>query len=280
MFAAAKNKIDSVVPESVMQSVSRFNEAFADPDKEDLDGAQPPWVCNSESGKLYAKEIQERALQLTEGEYADVKDVFLTPPPADKKFQFDFSLVSTKAQAMAAIRVDPNLDKIRFLMVPTTVPEDEFWRSYFWKCHQIKSSFTSMGAFAEQPPKTTAGTAAQVQPAVTSGAPMATVDDSDMFVSDDFLSDSLDDEQIRANLAKELGICSTGESAEMDAWEAEMKAELEGALEFESDKVTKESGSDTDKATKESGSATSSVTGATDSSDPDQVLVKKPQSRE
>ena len=32
---------------------------------EDLDGAVPPWVCTSESGKLYAKEIEERALALT-----------------------------------------------------------------------------------------------------------------------------------------------------------------------------------------------------------------------
>ena len=33
MFAAAKNQINSAMPESVSQSLQKFNEAFADPDR-------------------------------------------------------------------------------------------------------------------------------------------------------------------------------------------------------------------------------------------------------
>ncbi|KAL1234113.1 Synapse-associated protein [Trichinella pseudospiralis] len=66
------------------------------------------------------------------------EEAFLRAPPAGTEFTFDFD--SYVSQAEAALKADPNLEKIRFRLVPRKIKEEEFWRNYFYRVYLVKSN--------------------------------------------------------------------------------------------------------------------------------------------
>ncbi|KAG0198947.1 hypothetical protein BGX28_007690 [Mortierella sp. GBA30] len=61
---------------------------------------------------------------------------FLLPPPPGSDFVFDMNVYSSTA--MATLKQDPNLEKMRFHLVPKEVEELVFWRNYFYRVALLK----------------------------------------------------------------------------------------------------------------------------------------------
>ncbi|KAF9108889.1 Synapse-associated protein 1 [Mortierella sp. GBA35] len=61
---------------------------------------------------------------------------FLLPPPPGTDFIFDMKVYSSTA--MATLKEDPNLDKMRFYLVPKEIEELVFWRNYFYRVTLLK----------------------------------------------------------------------------------------------------------------------------------------------
>ncbi|KAF9184759.1 hypothetical protein BGZ51_009316 [Haplosporangium sp. Z 767] len=79
-------------------------------------------------------QLQARILSLSKASLD--KRNFLLPPPPGTDFVFDMNAHSSTA--MATLRLDPNLDKMRFYLVPKEVEELVFWRNYFYRVALLK----------------------------------------------------------------------------------------------------------------------------------------------
>ncbi|XP_050313984.1 synapse-associated protein of 47 kDa isoform X10 [Anthonomus grandis grandis] len=96
--------------------------------------ALPPWAgCANEEC------LKEDCLSLSTD-----KRNFVRAPPAGVNFQFDYE--SSYPVAMAIMEQDPNLEKMRYELVPKVIPEEEFWKNYFYRvsliCQENERSFT------------------------------------------------------------------------------------------------------------------------------------------
>lgn len=63
---------------------------------------------------------------------------FTREPPAGANFEFDLSTAMPVITIL--MKEDPNLDKLRFELVPKMVSENSFWRNYFYRISLIKQS--------------------------------------------------------------------------------------------------------------------------------------------
>ncbi|KFD46344.1 hypothetical protein M514_12760 [Trichuris suis] len=90
--------------------------------------AVPPWTgCKDEYS------IKRQCLSLS-----SVEDNLLREPPAGCDFSFDFS--SYLPQAVGALEADPNLQQLRFTLVPKKISEETFWRNYFFRVSLIRKA--------------------------------------------------------------------------------------------------------------------------------------------
>lgn len=81
----------------------------------------------------YTDDIHVAVLQLSQqgGRFID------NPPPEQVGFEHTFN----PALAAKLLEADPNLETLRFKVVPARVKEDEFWRNYFYAVSVILDSF-------------------------------------------------------------------------------------------------------------------------------------------
>ncbi|KAG0222648.1 hypothetical protein B0O80DRAFT_30298 [Mortierella sp. GBAus27b] len=86
----------------------------------------PPWT-----GMPDEEKIKARILSLSRD-----KRNFVLPPPPGTDFVFDMNAYSSTA--MATLKHDPNLDRMRFYLVPREVEELIFWRNYFYRVSLLK----------------------------------------------------------------------------------------------------------------------------------------------
>ncbi|ORY95791.1 hypothetical protein BCR43DRAFT_493600 [Syncephalastrum racemosum] len=93
----------------------------------------------------YEREMKRRLLEVSK----DQRN-FLFSPPDDTDFQFD--LKAYEQSAKAALLQDPELDKMRFLLVPQQVQETTFWRNYFYRVTLTKQAVLSEPVPAEPEP--------------------------------------------------------------------------------------------------------------------------------
>ncbi|KAF9969271.1 hypothetical protein BGZ73_008470 [Actinomortierella ambigua] len=77
------------------------------------------------------EQLKARILSLSKD-----KRNFLLPPPPGTDFVFDMNAYSSTA--IATLREDPNLDHMRFYLVPREVEEHIFWRNYFYRVSLLK----------------------------------------------------------------------------------------------------------------------------------------------
>ncbi|OAD55431.1 Synapse-associated protein of 47 kDa [Eufriesea mexicana] len=166
---------------------------------------------------------------------ADPRDQrnFLKSPPKEVDFPWDFEAVQPMAQATLAL--DPNLENMRFQLVPKVISEENFWRNYFYRVSVLRQSH-ELNTMANQAEnnlnQSSAGTVDQAEVQVTTGQESSgsVMTGSNSALADspghEFVSDSMrvsdtDLEEVREGM-KKLGMQPPKE----EDWERELEAEL------------------------------------------------------
>jgi hypothetical protein len=99
----------------------------------------PPWeVLNIADKELY-DEIKRQILLIPTS-----RRNLLNAPP-EMEIDFKFSMEEYLPMAMATLKEDQNLNTARFVLVPKSISEHEFWRNYFYRIHVIKLAFGLIG---------------------------------------------------------------------------------------------------------------------------------------
>nr|XP_054753026.1 synapse-associated protein 1-like [Lytechinus pictus] len=213
------------------------------------EAAVPPWVGYNEE-----EQMKEQILALSQD-----KRNFMRNPPAGVQFHFDYNTIHPIA--MATLQEDPNLQKMRFALVPKKITEENFWRNYFYRVSLIKQSsqLTSLASKSGDERRRSNGTGSashssdegsslkgdKTPPIDVKGAPSAPAkptkseeDQLDMETPDsppgsEFISDAFNSELDEDDLMKgmeQLGMDKKGEEGgeeEVPEWEKELQQELQ-----------------------------------------------------
>ncbi|XP_067013012.1 synapse-associated protein 1 isoform X2 [Anabrus simplex] len=218
--SAAKIK-KTVEENSLLGEFNKEQEAFIkEKQGKGSDAAVPPWVgCPNEES------LKEECLTLS----TDRRN-FVRSPPAGVDFQFDYEV--SYPIAMATLAEDPNLEKMRFELVPKVINEETFWRNYFYRVSLIRQAneLSSMAQEGGEPASRT--TSMEGEPAAKPArhddvlVPEQASTDSPTheFVSDTFQASSSDIEEVREGM-KKLGMDPDKRNEE--EWEKELEAELQ-----------------------------------------------------
>ncbi|XP_003691296.1 synapse-associated protein of 47 kDa isoform X1 [Apis florea] len=218
-------KIKKTVEENrLVAELNREQEAFIANKHTEKGEAVAPWV-----GAPNEDILREECLSLS----MDQRN-FLKSPPKEVDFPWDFEAVQPMAQATLAL--DPNLENMRFQLVPKVISEENFWRNYFYRVSVLRQSH-ELNTMANQAEnnlnQTSAGTVDQAEVQVTTGQESSgtVMTGSNSALADspghEFVSDSMrvsdtDLEEVREGM-KKLGMQPP--KAEED-WERELEAEL------------------------------------------------------
>jgi len=177
----------------------------------------PPWI-----GYQDEEAMKGKILSLSN----DTRN-FVRAPPSGVSFEFDYSSVS--ATAMALLHEDPQLEKMRYELVPKKVKEDEFWRNYFYRVSLIKQSFdlkdfeaNSGNATTNQQKSRTENETSNVADEEVVDHHMNNPDHDDEFVSESYQASTDDINEANASM-KRLGVIGNDNNEE---WEAELEGEL------------------------------------------------------
>ncbi|XP_076303815.1 synapse-associated protein 47kD isoform X2 [Lasioglossum baleicum] len=182
--------------------------------------AVAPWV-----GAPNEDVLREECLSLSTD-----KSNFLRPPPEGVDFAWDFEGVLAMAQATLAL--DPNLESMRYQLVPKEISEENFWRNYFYRVSVLRQSHELNTMAQAENSGNLVGSVNQPEVQVTTGQETSgTVTDSSNnaladspgheFVSDSMRVSDTDLEEVREGMRK-LGMQPPKE----EDWERELEAEL------------------------------------------------------
>ncbi|XP_047355431.1 synapse-associated protein of 47 kDa isoform X6 [Vespa velutina] len=134
----ASVKIKKTVEENrLIAELNKEQEAFIASKQNGKGEAVAPWV-----GAPNEDVLREECLSLS-----TERRNFTRAPPPDVEFAWDFEAVQPVARATLAL--DPNLEKMRYELVPKVVSEDEFWRNYFYRVSLLRQSH-ELNAMANQ----------------------------------------------------------------------------------------------------------------------------------
>ncbi|XP_076237637.1 synapse-associated protein 47kD isoform X2 [Calliopsis andreniformis] len=201
-------KIKKTVEENrLVAELNKEQEAFIANKHTEKGEAVAPWV-----GAPNEDVLREECLSLS----TDQRN-FLRPPPEGVDFTWDFEAVQPMAQATLAL--DPNLQNMRFQLVPKVISEENFWRNYFYRVSVLRQSheLNAMASQAENNQNaSTAGSVEQSEVQVSTGQePSGTVTTSSNsaladspgheFVSDSMRVSDTDLEEVREGM-KKLGM--------------------------------------------------------------------------
>ncbi|KAM3958895.1 synapse-associated protein of 47 kDa-like isoform 2-T2 [Aphomia sociella] len=123
----ASAKIKKTVEEnSILGEFNREQDAFIKgQDGRGGSAAVAPWI-----GAPNESALKDECLSLS----TDRRN-FVRAPPAGVEFEFDYDKMYPVAVAIMA--EDPNLEKMRFDLVPKVITEENFWRNYFYRLSLI-----------------------------------------------------------------------------------------------------------------------------------------------
>jgi len=65
---------------------------------------------------------------------------FVRSPPTGVSFTWDYEEMLPTAKAI--LKEDPNLEKMRYELVPKIISEENFWRNYFYRVMLLKESLS------------------------------------------------------------------------------------------------------------------------------------------
>jgi len=216
------NNATTVIKDKVNTSmIAEFNKEQEDFIKNKVSDNEnnglPPWVGYQDEAAM-----KEKILSLSN----DTRN-FVRAPPSGVSFEFDYASVSTTA--MALLQEDPQLEKMRYELVPKKVREDEFWRNYFYRVSLIKQSFdlkdfeteNSVNSTNQQNSRTE-----NIQPSNNEDEVvdhhLNNPDHDDEFVSESYQASTEDINEANASM-KRLGVTGNDNNEE---WEAELEGEL------------------------------------------------------
>ncbi|KAL2742844.1 synapse-associated protein 1 isoform X1, partial [Vespula maculifrons] len=210
----------------LIAELNKEQEAFIASKQDGKGEAVAPWV-----GAPNEDVLREECLSLS-----TERRNFTRAPPPDVEFAWDFEAIQPVARATLAL--DPNLEKMRYELVPKVVSEDEFWRNYFYRVSLLRQSH-ELNAMANQQESenpnqnlSTTDSMDHTQVQVTTGQETSstvttgnnnTLADSPghEFVSDSMRVSDTDLEEVREGM-KKLGMQPSKE----EDWELELEAEL------------------------------------------------------
>ncbi|XP_046825860.1 synapse-associated protein 1 [Vespa crabro] len=223
----ASVKIKKTVEENrLIAELNKEQEAFIASKQNGKGEAVAPWV-----GAPNEDVLREECLSLS-----TERRNFTRAPPPDVEFAWDFEAVQPVARATLAL--DPNLEKMRYELVPKVVSEDEFWRNYFYRVSLLRQSH-ELNAMANQQQSenpnqnlSTTDSMDHTQVQVTTGQETSTTvttgnnntladSPGHEFVSDSMRVSDTDLEEVREGM-KKLGMQPSKE----EDWERELEAEL------------------------------------------------------
>lgn len=135
----ASAKIKKTVEENrLIAELNKEQEAFiASKQTGEKVEAVAPWV-----GAPNEDALREECLSLS----TDRRNFVRAPPPG-VEFAWDFEAVQPMAQATLAL--DPNLEAMRFELVPKVISEENFWRNYFYRVSLLRQGY-ELNAMASQ----------------------------------------------------------------------------------------------------------------------------------
>ncbi|CAG5056953.1 unnamed protein product [Parnassius apollo] len=134
-------KIKKTVEEnSILGEFNREQDAFIKgQDSRGGGAAVAPWV-----GAPNEAALKEECLSLS----TDRRN-FVRAPPAGVEFEFDYDKMYPVA--VAIMSEDPNLETMRFDLVPKVITEENFWRNYFYRLSLICQANEADAAAVRQP---------------------------------------------------------------------------------------------------------------------------------
>ncbi|KAK2582338.1 hypothetical protein KPH14_004674 [Odynerus spinipes] len=224
----ASAKIKKTVEENrLIAELNKEQEAFIASKQNGKGEAVAPWV-----GAPNEDVLREECLSLS-----TERRNFTRAPPPDVEFAWDFEAIQPVARATLAL--DPNLEKMRYELVPKVVSEEEFWRNYFYRVSLLRQSH-ELNAMANQQQsennpnqnltttdsidhtQVQASTGQETSSTVTTGNNNTLADSpGHEFVSDSMRVSDTDLEEVREGM-KKLGMQPSKE----EDWERELEAEL------------------------------------------------------
>lgn len=237
-----EGNIDGIIDKTFLGDFQKEQEKFVQEKKaKKSEAAVPPWVGYNEE-----ETIQQQILALS----ADKRN-FLRDPPAGVQFHFDMEQMYPLAAVM--LEEDQLLNRMRFDLVPKQVKEDVFWRNYFYRVSLVKQSAQLTALAAQQQdedrgkevspddvtitdvrpitPVTPVPVGDTQQPPQGEEEEISTSPGMSEFISDDFDSAAIDQEDLR-NQMKQLLDQEEGEADADDEsadWEQELLEELENS---------------------------------------------------
>ncbi|KAK0173292.1 hypothetical protein PV328_006511 [Microctonus aethiopoides] len=140
----ASAKIKKTVEENrLIAELNKEQEAFIAGKPTEKGEAVAPWI-----GAPNEDALREECLALS----TDRRNFVRAPPPG-VEFDWDFEAIQPVAQATLAL--DPNLETMRFELVPKVISEENFWRNYFYRVSLLRQSheLNAMASQAESNPK-------------------------------------------------------------------------------------------------------------------------------
>ncbi|CAH1401898.1 unnamed protein product [Nezara viridula] len=199
----ASAKIKKTVEEnSILGEFNKEQEQFIKEKNKNGGAPVPPWVgCPNQEA------LREECLALS----TDRRN-FVRAPPEGVEFSFDMEREFSVCQAI--LQEDPNLEKMRFELVPKIINEENFWRNYLYRVNLIcqAAEVSNMAESANVGGGPTETSAGDVRGLAETG-----------FVSEEFPASSEDIKEVQEGMRK-LGIKTDQESQE---WEKELEAELQ-----------------------------------------------------
>lgn len=221
----AKQLKHTVEENSILGDFNKEQEAFVNSKApKSKEGGVAPWVGSEDE-----ENVKQQILSLS----ADKRN-FLRSPPTGVQFEFNFD--SMYPTAMVMLQEDPELEKMRFELVPKLISEENFWRNYFYRVSLLKQS-TRLSSLSHQ--KSSSGESSSWSSRKSSSdesvkaAKQQSQEDveadghdspSQEFVSDAYQGSSISEEDIKQGM-KLLGVAEKGNKEE--EWEKELQKELQ-----------------------------------------------------
>ncbi|XP_063832532.1 synapse-associated protein of 47 kDa isoform X3 [Ostrinia nubilalis] len=192
----ASAKIKKTVEEnSILGEFNREQDAFIKGQDGRGGGASvAPWV-----GAPNEPALKEECLSLS----TDRRN-FVRAPPAGVEFDFDYDKMYPVA--VAIMTEDPNLEKMRFDLVPKVITEENFWRNYFYRLSLI----------------------CQANEADAAAGRAQSVDDSqdDKSASDSLITNEKSSQESIDDVKKRIKSLKVDRENDDEQWEKELEAEL------------------------------------------------------
>ncbi|CAL8108853.1 unnamed protein product [Orchesella dallaii] len=130
LFSSIKGAGQKIKDTNILSEFQKEHDSFLKSRGSKGDAALAPWVGHPKEDAL-----KEEILSLS----TDRRN-FVRSPPSGVSFEWDWEQMAPIAKAI--LKDDPNLEKMRYDLVPKVVSEENFWRNYFYRVTLLKESMS------------------------------------------------------------------------------------------------------------------------------------------